>query len=721
MADEPTVDRIKIVVSADTGDTSKKLKDVSSALDDLNGTRTVGAKTDVEEVGQAAKETSNKVSGLSSNMKKFAHGTESAFKPVSRTTKMMNKATLALVKGFGKLPSVVFKPLRSAFSKFGDAVSNVFRMFKRRLMYRVMNAVISGISNGFKEGTQNAYQFSKAIGGDLAKSLDSISTSALYFKNSLGAMVSPLINAFAPIFDTLIDKAVDFLNVINRTIATLTGASTWMRALKYPKEFAEAADDASASAKKLKNTILSIDEINPLNDNSNNKSGSGFTSDDYKKMFEIVPLDDNKQDFSGFFKTLKSSWDKYGKPVFGSLQSLGGKVWELFGAIGESFSNVWKDGGFKPVLGGISDMLVNINGLIGSIIGSFTKAWQEGGKGDAILTNISGIVGDIFTIIGDIAGGFRDAWNKAGAGDTIMNGLLTIIRDISGFVKNILDAVVNIVEQIDWTPLVESVGKLVDGAKSLVSSIFGDERFNKGIKWAIENVLGPFLSTIVEWQLPSIFNDIGDALKYVSGWFDVLIGVITLNPEKMKSGWETMLEAFKHLIADLFNILITPVNGLIKVLNKIPGINIPLLDFNEIFFGAGSFEVPVDVWSSYGSGQRGLGGNPKNNNLIITRASGGMVDQGTAFIAGEAGPEIVANIGNHSGVMNVEQLSAGVAEGVVLANSAQNQLLREQNELLRGILAKDMNINAVVSTSEIVAGLERMNRRNGRTIVPLGV
>lgn len=719
MADEPTVDRIKIVVSADTGDTSKKLKDVSSALGDLNGKRTVGAKTDVEEVGQAAKETSNKVSGLSANMKKFGHGAKSAFKPVISTMKTMDKATLALGKGFGKLTSVVFKPLRSAFSKFGGAVSNVFRMFKRRLMYRVMNAVISGISNGFKEGTQNAYQFSKAIGGDLAKSLDSISTSALYFKNSLGAMVSPLINAFAPIFDTLIDKAVDFLNVINRTIATLTGASTWMRALKYPKEFAEAADDATASAKKLKNTILSIDEINPLNDNSNNKSGSGFTSDDYKKMFEIVPLDDAEQDFSGFFKTLKDSWNKYGKPVFESLSSAVGSIGGMFGAIGESFRRVWENGGFEPVLSGLSGMLVNINGLVGSIAGSFTKAWQEGGKGDAILTNISGILGGIFTIIGNIAGGFTKAWEQGGAGNKIMGGLLTIIRDISAFVKLIVDGFVYVTSKIDWGPLVTALGRIVSACQNVVAAVFGNEKVNNGIKWAFENVITPLVKFLIQWRVTDQLNILASAISALGGALEMVIGVLTLDEFTILHGWESLVDAIKNLVIDLLQAIVEPVNFAIRAFNKIPMVNIPEIDVSGIF-GDSSKSGDVDKYrSQYVS-------KPSSSKTIHTGsgrafASGGMVDQGTAFIAGEAGPEIVANIGNHSGVMNVEQLSAGVAEGVVLANSAQNQLLREQNELLRGILAKDMNVNAVVSTSEIVAGLERMNRRNGRTIVPLGV
>ena len=45
-------------------------------------------------------------------------------------------------------------------------------------------------------------------------------------------------------------------------------------------------------------------------------------------------------------------------------------------------------------------------------------------------------------------------------------------------------------------------------------------------------------------------------------------------------------------------------------------------------------------------------------------ASGGAIENnGSLFVAGEAGPEIVANMGNRTGVMNVEQMEAAVANG----------------------------------------------------------
>ena len=102
-------------------------------------------------------------------------------------------------------------------------------------------------------------------------------------------------------------------------------------------------------------------------------------------------------------------------------------------------------------------------------------------------------------------------------------------------------------------------------------------------------------------------------------------------------------------------------------------------------------------------------------------AGGGMPSVGEMFVARENGPELVGTIGNRSAVANNDQIVESVSQGVYAANSEQNNLLREQNNLLRKLVEKDPTIRAVISTSEVVDGLQRKNRRDGKTAVPVGV
>lgn len=97
-------------------------------------------------------------------------------------------------------------------------------------------------------------------------------------------------------------------------------------------------------------------------------------------------------------------------------------------------------------------------------------------------------------------------------------------------------------------------------------------------------------------------------------------------------------------------------------------------------------------------------------------ATGGFPDVGEMFIARENGAEMVGRMGNKNAVANNEQIVEGIARGVASANSQQNALLREQNELLRALLEKDTGI----SIGDITNAARRQNQRMGKTVIPVG-
>lgn len=89
----------------------------------------------------------------------------------------------------------------------------------------------------------------------------------------------------------------------------------------------------------------------------------------------------------------------------------------------------------------------------------------------------------------------------------------------------------------------------------------------------------------------------------------------------------------------------------------------------------------------------------KGGNTYTENAAGGFPSVGQLFIAREAGPEMVGKIGNQTTVANNDQIVDGISRGVAEANSQQNALLREQNNLLRGILQKSGNIQLGASSA----------------------
>ena len=100
-------------------------------------------------------------------------------------------------------------------------------------------------------------------------------------------------------------------------------------------------------------------------------------------------------------------------------------------------------------------------------------------------------------------------------------------------------------------------------------------------------------------------------------------------------------------------------------------------------------------------------------------AEGGFPEQGQLFIAREAGAEMVGSIGRRTAVANNDQIVGGIASGVASANEEQNELLREQNTLLRAILEKEFSVD--IDGKRIMDSVEKHQRERGRNLVVGGV
>lgn len=137
------------------------------------------------------------------------------------------------------------------------------------------------------------------------------------------------------------------------------------------------------------------------------------------------------------------------------------------------------------------------------------------------------------------------------------------------------------------------------------------------------------------WFNGTIVDPIKNA--FVSMWDTV--------SSKAASIWESMKSGFRsfiNFVIDGINLWLkwqsTPIDLLIKGLNKIPGVDIKTVDF----------QIPH----------------------IPKLATGGIVGAGQLFIANEAGPELIGNFGSQTGVMNNSQIVDSVSQGVFQAVKA---------------------------------------------------
>jgi hypothetical protein len=168
----------------------------------------------------------------------------------------------------------------------------------------------------------------------------------------------------------------------------------------------------------------------------------------------------------------------------------------------------------------------------------------------------------------------------------------------------------------------------------------------------------------------------------------------------------TAWDGVSGFFIDIVNGIIDSINWLINELNKFNFTVGPwnLWDAQHVDLGIfGQYDIPAVGIPAVTLGIQGIPTIPR----ITKKAEGGFVSTGDMFIAREAGPELVGRIGNRTAVANNDQIVSGVANGVAAGQSEQNYLLRQQNEYLRAILAKESTVRVEPS-----AGWGRFNRQS---------
>ena len=291
-----------------------------------------------------------------------------------------------------RLMTLPFRAAASAAGHFVGKLKSVLSAFKRIMFYRAIRSVIKAISQAFREGINNLYQWSKLNDGRFASSMDRAASSLQYLKNSLGAMVAPLINALVPVLEIVIDRIVAIANVVNQFIAAITGADYWTRATYYAKKYGAAVGGAAGNAKKLKDFMLGIDELNVFNDqNGSGGGGGGAAGGNYNDMFENVDsIDSGIKNIADRIKEAieTGDWSGIGASIANKINSI--FTPERFASIGRKISGA-------------------INSAI-SLVGGFVNNLNWAGIGRSFAAGLSTIIqntnwGEIGSTIGNIIGG----------------------------------------------------------------------------------------------------------------------------------------------------------------------------------------------------------------------------------------------------------------------------------------------------------------------------
>lgn len=360
----------------------------------------------------------------------------------------LGKATRSYLK-FSK--SLVIYPFTRFGKKITDTTKSVVgfvNSLKRILMYRVVRSILANTTKAISEGIQNIYQYSVIVDTKLHKSLDSIATDALYIKNSLGSVAAPIINVLAPAFELLAAQIAKAMNVLAQFFATLSGSSTYTKAVRSATKYADAV---GKSAKEAKSFLLGFDELNVFDPT---QSSNGKEMADYASMFEEAPVDDE----------IKSLWDRI-KEAFEA-----GDFSEFGASVGTRIKNALDNIKMEE----IQDKAEKLGSSIATFING---AIETEGFGKSIGESIAKALNTGISFLSSLDSNIK--WKELGSfvADGI-NGTLNTFDFIkagltfNSFINGILDASIEAVKGTEWDTLGEKIGEFIAAIKW--GEIFGN-------------------------------------------------------------------------------------------------------------------------------------------------------------------------------------------------------------------------------------------------------
>lgn len=564
---ENTVDTLRIEIEADARKAKKNVDDFKKSTSDL--TRYL---KDIEKYGYMPFDKWKEGVDFAKKLKPLVKDVATETKTLQAETKKLSSSFknlsaqaskfsgLKLAGAFGGIAKSgasraldsfknSFAGINKQLNYFGAAIRNV-------LVYSMLSRMLGAITKAVKTGTDDLYQYSKIIDGKFAASMDILAASFQYFKNSIGAAIAPIINAFAPAIDLAVDKVVELLNAFNQMIAKLTGASSWTKAVKVPKEYAESADKAS---KANKNLLASFDELNVI---QSKDSGSGKTVPDYGSMFEEVPLDGYT--LPDFVQQIKDQieagdWSGVGRTLGEKVNEITSSInWAAAGEnIGKGLQNIidtynsfMETMDWSGIGSGLGDALNNLMADVDfeSAGAAFAHGWN------ALVELIHGFVTTTdWKSVGLSIAGFINGWfdtvDWSLLGQTLSTGVLSLLEALRTTVqetdwKSIGSSISEMLNQIEWSSLFsESAGLISDTVKGLLDLMVGAVQTLEWDKLA-EELVNSVVGAITNIK----FTDIVD--KFFELWGAALAADRKFTMAFWKTIGEKLIEGFKGVFTN---------------------------------------------------------------------------------------------------------------------------------------------------------------------------
>lgn len=448
--------------------------------------------------------------------------------------------------------------------KMGDSVRTSAKSFSKALKtilgyaigIRSIYILIGKFRSALTESIKNLAQFNNGA-NDVNTAMSNITSSLSAFKNSIGAAFAPILTVVEPVLTMLIDKLTQAMTVLGQFIAAMTGASTFTKAVKVQKDYAQALNATAKSAKNAKGQLAGFDELNIV---SQNTSGAGAEAVDVNQMFDVVPIESKIKDMAdrvrNIFAGLKTNIADWFatlnfNPLIESLAKLRDAARPLIDTLGN---------GLKWVLDNVLEPIAKWS------IEDALPAWFD----------MTAKAAESFdTVLKALKPTFDYVWNN----------LLVPLAKWSG------EAFIGFLNMMGnaFDTVAEIFNERGTDIKDIIKGIFDVLKvvWNANIKPLLDVVL-----YVVKAVIDNIGNIINHLLQTLHGVVEFIAGVFTADWQRAWNGIKDILKGVVNLLIDIWE---GAVNAIIGAINKISidvPEGIPVLGGKHIGFNLTEMHIP---------------------------------------------------------------------------------------------------------------------------------
>lgn len=478
-------------------------------------------------------------------------------------------------------------------------------------------------------------------------------------------------NLLTPAIQGLVKLLYTVLSYINAIASAWFGINLFSNSsAKNFKKMKDNMGGTAKSAKEIQKSLQGFDEMNILQDSSNNSSGgsSGVQtpSMDLTDMQGEVPgwlkwIIDNKDLILGIFAGITAGLISMRILGLEPLKSLG--IGLLIGGIVYAVSSLldylnnpsWKN--FGGIIQGIGIAVIGLGILIGNvplivigaiilIVGTIVKYWEQ--IKTFLQSGIDWLTGQsewVHEMFGDTIGNIYDAFVDC------LQGILDAFDGLFTGIKEVLDGVIKIFKGIftgDMTLVLEGFKQVFKG---VFDALYG---------------IAKYPLSLIGISADEVFGGIKTALK---GLYNVFKGIFTGDMKLVLEGFK---QIFKGVFDALWGIAKAPLNLIIK-------------GINSLIRGANKIHFDIPDWVP-GFGGKTFGFNIQQIPLL---AKGGVISQPTQAIIGEAGKEAVVPLENNLEWLDIlatkiaNKIDAGGGSFIINMDSRtiQRGIAKRQQEL----------------------------------------